>query len=295
MTHRLPLFFLLIAILSACGLEHIDAILAKYDTFGETGTTAGTETSTGAGSTRPDSSGSESSSTTSASTGGEAGLDASGNSSDTGTTATELASTSTSTGPAPPVCGDGHLDPGETCDDMNDDPADGCKLCAKDLTVFVTSEIWQGGKLGGLFLADQRCRMLAALANLPNFATYRAWLSDSTHAAAERIFHSPGRYVLVNGLVVADDWDGLTSGKLQNPINVTEASQTTAHSRAWTGTLASGQPALGATFCDDWTALSNGQLGGDGIVTQTDELWTFLEQDDCGSESALYCFEQPPT
>ena len=33
---------------------------------------------------------------------------------------------STSTGPPPPVCGDGVVDPGEDCDDMNDDNTDDC-------------------------------------------------------------------------------------------------------------------------------------------------------------------------
>jgi len=160
--------------------------------------------------------------------------------------------------------------------------------------VFVTSQVWQGGKIGSLYLADQRCRMLAAIAELPNFGTYRAWLSDSKASAAERHFHSPGRYILVNGLVVADDWTELTSGKLQNPINVTESSQTSQVSPVWTGTLPSGEAAVGVTFCADWTVTGNKQMGGRGVSSQINGLWTFLEHDDCGGEAALYCFEQPP-
>ena len=109
-----------------------------------------------------------------------------------------------------------------------------------------------------------------------------------------RIFHSPGRYILVNGLVVAGDWNELTSGKLQNPINVTETSQTSQIASVWTGTLPSGEAAVGVSFCDDWTDHSMEQQAGAGIAYQTDALWTFLEQDYCGSEAALYCFEQPP-
>jgi len=160
--------------------------------------------------------------------------------------------------------------------------------------VFVTSQVWQGGKIGSLYLADQRCRMLAAIAELPNFGTYRAWLSDSKESAAERHFHSPGRYILVNGLVVADDWTELTSGKLQNPIDVTESSQTSDNSSVWTGTLPSGEAAVGVTFCDDWSDHSKQQLSAVGITYRTDGLWTFLEQTECGIEAPLYCFEQPP-
>lgn len=174
---------------------------------------------------------------------------------------------------------------------MNENPDDGCKLCTRDRRVFATSEEYQGFKIGGLFTADQRCRQLAAVAELPNFASFRAWLSDSSEAAADRIMHSKGRYVLVNGLVVAADWDALVSGSLQNPINVDENSQTSLGSRVWTGTLPNGQPALGSTFCNDWGGDDDTQFGGSGIRNLTDEYWSYFEQYGCGSEAVLYCFE----
>jgi hypothetical protein len=55
---------------------------------------------------------------------------------------------------------------------------------------------------------------------------------------------STSTYVLVNGLVVAQDWDALTSGTLENAIVVDEKSMTQ-NGLVWTGTLGSGQPALG--------------------------------------------------
>ena len=300
MTRRPLLLPPLLAVLGACGLEHIDAILAKYDTFGETGTTAGTDTSTGedstgTASTAPDP-GTTELAAASTTGGAEAGHDASTapESTTTGTTTdhTTTADTTT-TGTAPPVCGDGVLDPGEECDDANADPNDGCKECALDRLVFCSSVMYHGGELDGLYGADQRCRMLAAKAKLPNFATYRAWLSDSTLSAADRLLHHRGRYTLVNGLVVAMDWHDLTDGTLQNPLNVTELSQTAPFSRAWTGTLASGKQAFGSSFCEDWTKWGDGQLGGSGIHDQTDALWSFLEQDDCAFAASIYCFEQP--
>lgn len=75
---------------------------------------------------------------------------------------------------------------------------------------------------------------------LPNFLTYRAWLSDSQTAAADRLVHSKGRYILVNGRVVAADWDAFISGTLENAINVTETAEI-AGGGAWTGTLPNGQ------------------------------------------------------
>lgn len=193
--------------------------------------------------------------------------------------------------PSPPQCGDGVVEGDETCDDANDVPDDGCDACAKDSTIFVSSELYQGGEIGGLAKADQRCRGLAAMAGLPRFETYRAWLSSQTISASDRLLHSRGRYVLVNGLVVADDWDDLTSGSLQRPIDVDEHSETQ-QVGVWTGTLPDGSIAVGSTQCDDWTDHSLGQDGGGGGSDVFDMWWTFVGQVGCGSEAALYCIEQ---
>jgi cysteine-rich repeat protein len=275
--------------LSGCVVAKIDAIIDQYDTFGSTygstdssGSTAGSDT---------DSSTTGTDSTTLAETidtTGTAGAEASMSGTDTSTSS--LDTSSSSTGPAS-FCGDGNVDGDEECDDMNDDPDDGCKLCTHDRHIFASSTEWQGFTLQGLFGADQRCRMLAGQALLPNAFTYRAWLSDSQNAAADRILHSKGRYTLVNGIVIAADWDALTSGFLENPINVTEKSETSIGSRVWTGTLPSGQQAFGSSFCNDWDSDDDTQLGGSGIRNQTDLWWSFFDQDDCGSEAALYCIE----
>jgi cysteine-rich repeat protein len=204
---------------------------------------------------------------------------------------TSTTDTSSSTGPAAPVCGDGIINGDETCDDANDDPDDGCKLCATDSVVFVTSEIYQGGKLGGLDGADQRCRMRAAIAGVPRSGTFRAWLSDSTTAAADRLNHSPGRYVLITGLVVADDWDQLTSGTLQRPIDIDETSQYRSLP-VWTGTLPSGQIAVGGTMCDDWTDHSMQQIAAWGVSSEASAYWSFVESSACVDMGALYCVQQ---
>ena len=271
---------------TACGVEEIEAILAKYDTFGSTGSTGGADTSTsmdsttGTETTAAESTTADTSSTNDTGTSMDTSSDSSGGTSDA----------SSSTGQPPPTCGDGIVDPGETCDDMNDNPDDGCKLCTADRRVFASSVEYPGFTLDGLYGADQRCRMLAAIAKLPNFLTYRAWLSDSNTAAADRLVHSKGRYILVNGLVVAQDWDALISGTLENAINVTESSEV-AGGLAWTGSFPNGQPAFGSSFCEAWDGGDDLQLGGSGVCSQTDAFWSFFEQYDCGSNLSLYCFE----
>jgi len=49
--------------------------------------------------------------------------------------------------------------------------------------------------------------------------------NDSKVSAKDRMFRGRGRYVLVNGLVVADNWEALLAGELQTPINLTEISR----------------------------------------------------------------------
>lgn len=265
-------------LMPACAVEN-DAILADR---GVTDSASSTGNSSG---------GSEAS--TSTTTGASAGETSSSESTISGgeTSATRPGSES-STGSPLPVCGDGVVEGDETCDDGNDVPDDGCQECAKDSVVFISSEIYQGFALGGLYGADQRCQSLAAKAGLERYLTFRAWLSTPTMSASDRLLHSRGRYVLVNGLVVAQDWDALTSGVLENAIAVDEHSQTQDWG-VWTGTLPNGQPALGSEFCEDWDDDSGLlKFGGTGLSTSIDGTWSFFNQGPCGSELRLYCVEQ---
>jgi len=102
--------------------------------------------------------------------------------------------------------------------------------------------------------------------------------------------HSKGRYILVNGLVVAADWEALISGALENAINATESSEV-AGGGVWTGTLPNGQQAFGSSFCEDWDGGDDLEQGGAGVCAQTDGFWSFFEPDYCGGTLSLYCFE----
>lgn len=204
----------------------------------------------------------------------------------------ETSESSSNTGEPGPVCGNGVVEGGETCDDGNEVPDDGCQACARDSIIFVSSEVYQGFAVGGLLGADQRCRSLAANANLPRFETFKAWLSTPATSADERLIHSAGRYVLVNGIVVASDWAGLTTSPLLNPIMVDENSQTQDYV-AWTGTLGSGKATPGANFCGMWDDKSGETLfGGTGLTSKLDSTWSFFEDAECGAELSLYCVEQ---
>lgn len=275
----------LCAVCTACAVERIDEIIAEH------GVTYW-PSSSGEDSDVPEDT---STSTTTGTSSGAAGTDSStsgGSVAASDGSSAETSESSSSSGGPEPVCGNGVVEDGETCDDGNDLPDDGCQACAKDSIIFVSSEVYQGFSVGGLLGADQRCRSLAAKANLPRFETFKAWLSTPATSAEKRLIHSPGRYILVNGIVVAADWAGLTTSPLLNPIMVDENSQTQDYV-AWTGTLASGKATPGANFCGGWDDNSGKTLfGGTGLTSKVDSTWSFFEDTECGAELSLYCVEQ---
>ncbi len=275
---------------AACVVEKIDAIIAEHgvtywpSSSGDDTGALGMSTSTGT------STGTSISETTNSETGGHSGTADSSTTSDAGTHGTS--DSSGSTGAMGPHCGDGVVQGDETCDDGNATPGDGCQECAKDSIVFITSELYKGYSLEGLYGADQRCRSLAAKAGLQRAETFRAWLSTPSMAATDRLVHSRGRYLLVNGLVVAQNWEELTSGALQHSITVDEKSQTQ-DGYAWTGTLADGTPALGSEFCGEWKENMGFLIfGGEGRSLGVDSTWSFFDQGGCDENNSLYCFQQ---
>ena len=112
--------------------------------------------------------------------------------------------------------------------------------------------------------------------------------------AADRLHHARGPYKLVNGLQVAANWDALIAGPLDNPINVSELSETV-DALVFTGTAPSGFAAPNTTHCDDWTDTNEGGLNflWRGASSEVNSDWTLAGQTDCGVLAGLYCFEQP--
>jgi hypothetical protein len=200
------------------------------------------------------------------------------------------------------ICKGGSWQPSSTCvgreASVNGACVEGFKI------VFITSERFVGGRLGGLDGADAICQRLAAGSSLPG--KYRAWLSDRTGSPATRFTKSARPYKLVDGSIVANDWADLTSGPLRHPINLTEKGGTPPTSRfcdstavyAWTGTAAAGKPVNPEASCGDWSDPSSGSyLLGRGDVA--DSTWSYAcggignPTPDCGNyAAALYCFEQ---
>ncbi|MCA9690274.1 MAG: DUF4215 domain-containing protein [Nannocystaceae bacterium] len=239
-------------------------------------------------------------------------------------TDTELTSASSDTGTVEPYCGDGNVDPGEECDDANthsddvcvacnlaycgdghtftgveecddanDDSEDGCDLdCVRDRVIFVTFEPFPAD-LGGLDGADHICQAAAADAGLEHADSFRAWIASKDGSPDTRMHKSTGRYVLVTGLPVAQSWDDLTDGTLENPINVTELG-TLSENGVFTNTTPQGTLHPEPFDCDGWTSVSGDLLYRFGISAVTDERWVDYDMfgpDVCLGESRLYCTE----
>jgi len=292
-------FTLSLLLVSACGLEEIDAILAKYDTFGSTGSGSSSTGTGDTGGAMEDGSGGASGSST-----GVGGMtdavdttDTTGVTGMTGTTAGSTTVVESSGGDVTedpsPVCGDGVMAGEEECDDANEIEADGCRSdCTREWRVFVTSEPFTAGDIKGLVGADYQCRHRATKMFLPNGERYMAWISTSEVQAVDRLYHARGPYKLVNGLQVAANWDALVSGPLDNRIEVSELSETV-NALVFTGTLPDGTRAPNSTHCDDWTNYDGDNFAWFGATQAVDGDWTHAAESICGVHAGLYCFEQP--
>ncbi|MEZ4426494.1 MAG: DUF4215 domain-containing protein [Nannocystaceae bacterium] len=189
-------------------------------------------------------------------------------------------------------CGDGFIHAGvEECDDADDDPNDGCAACVADRLVFVTAADFPTD-LGGLGGADVKCQTAAMDAGLPNAPRFRAWLASQDGSPDTRMKKSSGRYTLVTGLPIAQSWDDLTDGTLENPINVTELGAL-AEVTVFTNTAVDGTLHADPLDCAGWTSLGDEQHRF-GASDATDSNWTHFDlvsPDLCGTSKHLYCFE----
>lgn len=255
------------------------------------------DASTGTGEPTSSTSGATTTTSTSSTTATSTGTSTSTTEPSTTTTTTSSSSTG-STGPVA-ICGDGHVDPDEDCDDANDIDTDGCnQQCGRDRLIFVTSSTYSGDLIKGLAGGDEICRDAAQKGGLPNALSFQAWLSDSVTSAIDRLPHHKGRYVRVDGLVVANGFDDLLDGELENPIVITEVDGVYEYG-VWTGTRPDGTRGKGANHCEDWTFADafDPQNGGFyGFAISWDERWTYEPKADinptfCGGELAIYCIE----
>ncbi len=162
--------------------------------------------------------------------------------------------------------------------------------CVGARRVFATSKTYTG-KLDGLLGADGQCQKRADTAGLGG--TFKAYLTDK-NTGLDRLEHPNVSFVRLDGVVIANDWNDLTDGSLDAPLERDEFRQL-AGFNAWAGVKEVNGP--GIVTCENWTfegggCLENQKCGGGGVVANTDNLWDGFYIYDCDELFRLYCIEQ---
>ena len=165
---------------------------------------------------------------------------------------------------------------------------------------FVTSETTDGsideaGSAQGIDSANAICTRLARSAGsiIPaaNKADpWLAWLSSFTSSPSTTFVEAIVPYVRTDGMQIAANWPGLTSGTLLAPLNLDETGTLVVNAAAWTGTRPDGS--LHPATCGDWKVANSIFEGYEGTVGHTAMFWTAAGTRDCDFISRIYCFEQ---
>ena len=124
--------------------------------------------------------------------------------------------------------------------------------------VFGTS-LGRTGNLGGLAGADTICATHASAAGLPG--TWKAWLSDETTNAIDRIAEV-GPWYLIGTTIVAATTKASFALSPSAAININENGLNMGSVDYWTGTASGGAKIAGST-CTSWTTTAgNGATHG---------------------------------
>ena len=164
--------------------------------------------------------------------------------------------------------------------------------------VFVTSvkgtgnlSTWpDAGENTGIAAGDVICRARAQAGGLANASNFKAWLSDASVNAIDRLT-SNGPWVRPDGVKVADNKADLSDGVLFTAISQTETG-TYVSPEVWSGTENNGQlySRVNST-CNDWTTVQDFDKGVSGESSLSYTYWSKLGFSLCSYNLALYCFE----
>jgi hypothetical protein len=172
------------------------------------------------------------------------------------------------------------------CVELCDGTSWGCVTAAANKRAFITSGDYEARTLGGLSGADSTCNTAASAAGLGG--TWKAWLSDSSTDARDRI--ADQAYYRVDGTKIADSMADLTDGSLDAALNVTE-SGSTRDNRVMTNTDSDGTK--GGRNCCDFDDSGCSAYQHTAESQNTNNYWTDnLHNEWCHDTYPIYCFEQ---
>lgn len=147
--------------------------------------------------------------------------------------------------------------------------------------------------LGGVDGADQLCQEWADAAGFEG-RIFFAWVAgdDDSTSPAVRFRKYTGPYYTSDGVSIADDWDDLTDGSLDNELDWNEYAAISGGKLAWTNVDTDGS-SLGSDSCNEWTSENGADIGATGDAAYNDGNWTDNSNTDlCSDARKLYCIEQ---
>jgi hypothetical protein len=186
---------------------------------------------------------------------------------------------------------------------------------ASHARAFATSTGYTGNLRGegnastGPLAADELCRQVAAAAGLSG--TFKAWLSDATTNAIDRLQEVPGGWysvpMVVSGIdggteyPIAADKSALVAHGVG--VNMLDERGHVRPGCAWTGTLPDGTkvlngPAPGSDGrCTDWTSsgadyAAAGNIGPVDTALSECDVASGIAVTQCSQRQPIYCFEQ---
>ncbi len=188
----------------------------------------------------------------------------------------------------------------ELCDDCDNDCNGEVDEGACSKLAFLSEGAWSGD-LGGLSGADAKCQAEVDGAGVSG--TFKAWLSDTTTDARDRLTHSAGPYVMTDGVMIAMDWDDLVDGTLLAKFDTTISQRVVNVASVWTDSSPAGITESGfsstADSCGDWTRGTTVSATGIGEVvvgctTVTTSAWSNCQIECCdGSANCQGIFSFP--
>jgi hypothetical protein len=195
-------------------------------------------------------------------------------------------------GRSTPCSGD---DPSLLCFQLGDGPSLGPPRTTGKL-VFVSSvrgngllSTWPDANgNSGLTAADAVCRARATEASLPNPTRFKAFISDGTASALDRLL-SEGPWVRLDGLLVAESKADIAQENLFTGIQVDEHGERPSFATVWTGTHL--DQAEQTTHCLDWTSDSIDDHAYAGRTSNAGSGAFGGSVDRCSTLNRLYCFE----
>lgn len=182
----------------------------------------------------------------------------------------------------PEFCGDLRVASYEECDDETDD----CENCILSRKIFVTSL-----EVDGLFVSSfkTKCYDDAFDAGLYRGLDWTPWISYNNKDAKTLEFQSPFKYERIDGILVANSFQQLIDGDIENPINIDQNGDLIDEERVWTGTNELGK--YSGFNCLEWTDNNERILGTYGWTNHIDYRWSSADEANCIEKLHVYCIE----